>query len=172
VDFVKTKSSLVDGIEEQFTGNVADVATTQPVMMTGMVVDVSASGVATVRIGRGHLARDLQSRSCVTFGPTDVGKKVVLTFDNERPRVPIVLGALIGEEDLDVPSTFTSDSATKNVELDGTTVELGAEESLTLRCGKARITLTRDGKIVIRGMHVVTHADGVNRIKGGSVELN
>jgi hypothetical protein len=41
-----------------------------------------------------------------------------------------------------------------------------------LRCGEGSITLTRDGKIVLRGKHIVTHASGVNRIRGGSVELN
>jgi hypothetical protein len=41
-----------------------------------------------------------------------------------------------------------------------------------LRCGEASISLSRDGKVVIRGRHIVSHASGVNRIRGGSVELN
>jgi hypothetical protein len=51
-------------------------------------------------------------------------------------------------------------------------VSITARESITLKCGDASITLNRDGKIVLRGAHVVSHASGVNRIRGGSVELN
>ena len=58
------------------------------------------------------------------------------------------------------------------VTVDGKHVALSAHDSITLRCGDASITLNREGKIVIRGAHVVTHASGVNRIRGASVELN
>jgi hypothetical protein len=61
---------------------------------------------------------------------------------------------------------------THEFEIDGKTIVLNAAHTITLRCGQASITLNRDGKIVIRGTHVVSHASGVNRIRGGSVELN
>ncbi|WP_257792523.1 hypothetical protein [Myxococcus xanthus] len=41
-----------------------------------------------------------------------------------------------------------------------------------LRCGEATITLRRNGKVVIRGVQVETHATGTNRIKGASVKVN
>ncbi|MEP7119602.1 MAG: hypothetical protein ABJE95_01785, partial [Byssovorax sp.] len=34
------------------------------------------------------------------------------------------------------------------------------------------ITLTRAGKILIRGAYVLTRSSGVNRIQGGSVQIN
>ncbi len=49
---------------------------------------------------------------------------------------------------------------------------VNAKEQLVLRCGKASITLTRAGKILIKGSYVLSRSSGVNRIKGGSVQLN
>jgi hypothetical protein len=41
-----------------------------------------------------------------------------------------------------------------------------------LHCGKASITLTRAGKVIIRGEYVLARSSGVNRIVGGSVQIN
>ena len=43
---------------------------------------------------------------------------------------------------------------------------------MVLRCGKASITLTKAGKVLIEGSYVLSRSTGVNRIKGGSVQLN
>ena len=59
-----------------------------------------------------------------------------------------------------------------DVSADGRNVTVSAEDSITLSCGDASITLNRDGKIVIRGAYVVSHSSGINRIRGGSVQLN
>jgi hypothetical protein len=41
-----------------------------------------------------------------------------------------------------------------------------------LRCGKSSITLTRAGKVLIEGEYISSRSSGVNRIKGGSIQLN
>ncbi len=51
-------------------------------------------------------------------------------------------------------------------------VELTAERELTLRCGEAALTLSRTGKVVLTGTAVLSRATGVNRIVGGSVQIN
>ncbi|HEY6876702.1 MAG TPA: hypothetical protein VI299_01735 [Polyangiales bacterium] len=56
--------------------------------------------------------------------------------------------------------------------VDGKRVVLDAQDEIVLRCGKASITLRRNGRIVIRGTHVETQSQGVNRIRGGSVQIN
>lgn len=56
--------------------------------------------------------------------------------------------------------------------VDGKRVVIDAQDEIVLRCGKASITLRRNGRIVIRGTYVETRAEGVNRIKGGSVQIN
>ena len=56
--------------------------------------------------------------------------------------------------------------------VDGRRVELEAADEIVLRCGKASIVLRRNGRVVIRGTYVETRSRGVNRVKGGSVEIN
>jgi hypothetical protein len=51
-------------------------------------------------------------------------------------------------------------------------IELVAEREIVLRCGDASLTLTRSGKILLRGTYVLSRASGVNKIKGGSVQIN
>jgi len=43
---------------------------------------------------------------------------------------------------------------------------------VVLRCGKASLTLRRDGKVLLRGVDVVSQADQVHKIRGGKVQIN
>ncbi|ATB50987.1 DUF6484 domain-containing protein [Corallococcus macrosporus] len=45
-------------------------------------------------------------------------------------------------------------------------------ERLVLRCGKARLTLLRSGRILLEGTCVETCAEGVVRLQGGSIQIN
>ena len=56
--------------------------------------------------------------------------------------------------------------------VDGETLNVHAERQIELRCGKSSITLTRAGKVLIRGAYLLSRSSGVNRIKGGSVQIN
>jgi hypothetical protein len=58
------------------------------------------------------------------------------------------------------------------VDADGQRLVVSAKQQLVLRCGKASITLTKAGKIVISGEHVSSRSSNVNRIVGGSVQIN
>ena len=58
------------------------------------------------------------------------------------------------------------------VQVDGEKVVFNAEREIVLRCGESSITLTRAGKVLIRGKYVLSRSSGVNRIKGGSVQIN
>jgi hypothetical protein len=70
-------------------------------------------------------------------------------------------------------SSAPADAAlSPDVEADGERLVFSAEKEIVLRCGKSSITLTRAGKILIRGEYVLTRSSGVNRIQGGSVQIN
>jgi len=103
----------------------------------------------------------IPARSCVPLRPDHVGSEVVVVLEGGALARPIVLGVICATH-----------GQPQNVDLDGDHVSLDATESITLRCGHASITLSKDGKVTIRGAHVVSQAAGVNRIKGGSVQLN
>jgi hypothetical protein len=62
--------------------------------------------------------------------------------------------------------------AAPEARVDGKKVTLTGEEEVTLKCGKASITLTAAGKVLIKGEYVLSRSSGVNRIKGGAVQIN
>ena len=47
-----------------------------------------------------------------------------------------------------------------------------ATKNMTLKCGDSSITLREDGKILIKGKDLLSHAKRLNRIKGGAVAIN
>jgi hypothetical protein len=49
---------------------------------------------------------------------------------------------------------------------------LEARKSLVLRVGDGSITIREDGRILIKGKDLVSHAERMNRIKGGAVAIN
>lgn len=63
-------------------------------------------------------------------------------------------------------------SPVPEVEADGEKLVLEARREVTLRCGKASIHLTADGRVTIRGTQVLSRSDGPNRVQGASVQLN
>jgi hypothetical protein len=94
----------------------------------------------------------------------DVGREVALLFENGDARRPILIGCLLAPAADRAPAT--------DVTIDGQRLVFDAKQEIVLRCGKATITLTRAGKILIRGAYVSSRSSGVNRVKGGSVQIN
>lgn len=47
-----------------------------------------------------------------------------------------------------------------------------AQQKITLSCGKSRITLYPNGKVVIKGEYILSDAESVNRMSGGRIEVN
>ncbi|GBC62136.1 hypothetical protein DENIS_3099 [Desulfonema ishimotonii] len=99
---------------------------------------------------------------------------VLLVFENNDPRRPVIIDTLhpaIGEAEPAESVTLPAERP-EAVTVDGKRVIFDAEEEIVLRCGKASITLTRAGKIIIRGAYLLNRSSGVNRIKGASVQIN
>lgn len=141
----------------------------------GTIADFSSEGRPRVNIPSADGVGLHEARSCVRLGAEDVGRSVVVVFEERCLDKPIIVGTLSGSDDwtageMDLPADVATNPVT--VDLDGRRVELSAKEEIVLRCGKASITLTRAGKVLIRGAYVSSHSTSVNRIKGGSVEIN
>lgn len=103
----------------------------------------------------------------IALNSSTVGHSVVLMFvDGDLDR-PIITGHI--DPGIATPKKKTR---TKTLTLDGRELVLEADAALTLRCGKSSITLTREGRLVLRGTSLVSHASGVNRIRGGTIKLN
>jgi hypothetical protein len=111
-------------------------------------------------------AAALRARSTVDLHAAHIGAAVVLLFEGGDPQRPIVTGVLrSGLRDV-------VRAAPVVIETDGERLVVDAKTQLVLRCGKARITLTAAGKVLIEGSYVSSRSTGVNRVKGGSVQLN
>jgi hypothetical protein len=56
--------------------------------------------------------------------------------------------------------------------LDGRTLVFAAEEEIRLVCGKSSITLHKSGRVVIKGVEIVSRGTRTNKVKGGAVHIN
>ncbi len=97
-----------------------------------------------------------------------------MAFENNDLKRPIILDVLHSflDEITAPPAALWEGDKPEDILVDGRKVTFNAQEEIVLRCGKASITLTRAGKILIRGAYLLSRSSGVNRIKGGSVQIN
>jgi hypothetical protein len=131
-----------------------------------LVALAAEDGVPMVR--HAMASRALSSRTVVDLHGAHIGRQVVLMFENGDPTRPIVIGVLRGSAGW--PLKEQPAEAERSVDEERLVID--AQSQLVLRCGKASITLTRAGKVLIEGAYVLSRSTGVNRIKGGSVQLN
>ena len=109
----------------------------------------------------------LRARSVLDLHGAHVGRSVVLQFEGGDPALPIVMGVL-----RDASTAPADGPGQVQVDADGERMIVRATDQLVLQCGKASITLTKAGKVLIQGTHVSSRSTGVNRVQGGSVQLN
>ena len=93
--------------------------------------------------------------SLVPVAAASVGRLAAVTMMDD---LPLILGLI--------------QPPLPEVEADGEKLVLEARREMTLRCGKASITMTADGRVTIRGTQVLSRSDGPNRVQGASVQLN
>jgi len=110
----------------------------------------------------------LPARTIVDLHGAHIGRSVTLMFEGADPAKPIVMGVLREDAGWPLPDR----PAQVEVDADGERLLVNAREQIVLRCGKASITLTKAGKVLIQGAYILSRSSGVNRIKGGSVQLN
>ncbi|MCW7541895.1 DUF6484 domain-containing protein [Aquabacterium sp. A7-Y] len=113
-------------------------------------------------------AAALRARTVVDLHGAHVGKQVLLVFEAGDPSRPIVTGVMRESDGW----PLSEPPGQVEVDADGERLAVSAKRELVLRCGKASITLTASGKVLIQGSYVSSRSTGVNRLKGGSVQLN
>ena len=98
-------------------------------------------------------ASPLLARSLVPLTQAAIGSEVALVMMAGEPLILGLIQPLV-------------------VEVDGERLVLEAAREIVLRCGKASIVMTADGRVTIRGTQVLSRSDGPNRVQGASVQLN
>ena len=142
-------------------------------VVIGKVVTCDASGAVTVDYPDNPADRPLFAASIALISADDINKDVALMFEADNPLRPIIMGRLqrTAKQEEKIPAEAIS-TEVKDVQLDGKRLTFTAEQEIVLRCGEASITLTRAGKVIIRGEYLLSRSTGTNRIKGGSVQIN
>lgn len=153
------RDSLVKGIK---TGKIAkiDVDGTVWVSFPG-----NPTGPVRARIGA-SIASHLKS-----IDDSDV-PPVILAFEENDPERPIIMDVVCEHIDDEIQPLTVNRNEIDDIHIDGNRVTFDAAKEIVLRCGKSSITLTRAGKVLIRGAYLLNRSSGVNRIKGGSVQIN
>jgi hypothetical protein len=137
-------------------------------IVVGQLVGLTEEGGFLVQFPGNPSAAPVQALAATEINPSRIGKPVALSFVAGNIQQPLILGFI-----------QTSAHETKNpgepiveVEQDGKRLVISAADELVLKCGDSTITLTKAGKITIRGKHLLSRAEAVNRIKGGAVQIN
>jgi hypothetical protein len=144
-------------------------------VLLGRIVGVAAGGALVELDGRAkgpllaRLAVALEPQALAAAARAD--QRAVLAFQDGDPARPLLLGLL---QPLQGPRLLDATGAAAPLDaiVDGRRVVIEGRDEVVLRCGEATITLSRDGKVEVRGTRVVSTARGTNRIRGGAVQIN
>jgi len=110
----------------------------------------------------------------------DIGYNVALLLVGGDIEQPLIIGPIkdsleqikIEPESL-IQYKEKTDSLLSTIQVDGEEeLIITANKTITLQCGDASITLTKEGKILLRGKYISSRASGMQTIKGGSVQIN
>ena len=181
--------------QEKFNQNIEE-QDTQPVfkdvapgeIIIGVLTGINEQGQPLVNFQESITDTPVIGLSTVALNQQQIGRQVALLFAEGNPEKPVIMGlihsaldAMIENFEMPVEDEVTAGEARDTTEtvaqiddvtLDGKRVVLEGKEEIVLKCGDASITLTKAGKILIRGKYLLSRSTGVNRILGGSVQVN
>ena len=152
-----------------------------PQVVIGRLVELAPEGTPLVDFPGNPEDAPLAALSAAAIGPDAVGLEVALLFADGDPRRPFVVGLLRDPTPAETEPETAGETAAElaaepgkplTARVDGEQVLITADKEIVLKCGRASITLTRAGKVLIRGAYLLSRSSGVNRVKGGSVQIN
>lgn len=169
-------------------------------VLLGILAAINEHGSPVVKFPQFPQFKQMPALATIPVLPQHLGRQVALLFTQGIDAQPIVIGflysplqqmldSLIEQTETIAPipdmvdqtvfepaaiptQSINTDLGIDTVHVDGKRVVLEGQEEVVLKCGEASITLTRSGKVVIRGKYLLSRSSGVNRILGGSVQVN
>jgi hypothetical protein len=149
----------------------ASVEGNSPSCCVGQLVGLTDGGQPLVDFpGNENGVMKARALAGLAFGSgvdSRAGIAVLLAFDNGNLAKPIIIG-----EVNDTVTALAKKPRSVDAVIDGRKVVLHAEQEITLQSGKSSITLSKDGRIILKGISIVSRASGANKIRGGSVSIN
>lgn len=191
------KNSILDSTLEVENANDVSIALGAGEILLGRIEAIDDAGNALVSLPQMQFFQQTIALATIPILPQHIGRQVALMFTQGTESKPIIMGLIysplqqvlenviantkiVGDEDevvfSEVPAKtekeFSKSSSENAVYIDGKQIIMEGQEEIVLRCGDASITLNKNGKISIRGKYLLSRATGVNRILGGSVQVN
>jgi hypothetical protein len=150
-------------------------------IITGVVQEISADGVARVLLAGEVTVRDAASlkqfASAREAADALLGRTVLVVWG--APDQLVILGAVServwktkGPEAPQEVQAKLPASEPVSVQADKRHVNLEAAEEIRLTCGQSSLVMRRDGTIVIRGIQITSRALQANKIRGATVNIN
>lgn len=119
------------------------------------VIGIGPDGCASVVAPDLWGETQVVAQSLVPIDRRSIGRKAAVVLMNDQP---LILGLI------QPPAPV--------IQADGERLALEARREISLKCGKASIHLTADGRVTIRGTQLLSRSEGPNRVQGASVQLN
>lgn len=166
-EYEESEEELTRSLLEAMIQAESQARSSRPVqgLVVGWITAVGSDG--SIRVSAPSLGEDpLSARALCPVGPEQIGAQCALMFEQGDVDRPIVMGLF---QHAVLPITTTGSTATGQ---DARTFKISADREIALHCGKASLRLTQDGRIELRGTTLISHASGVNRIRGGAIKLN
>ena len=108
-------------------------------------------------------------RTVVALCRAMIGRDVVVLFEGGEANLPVIMGVIQSRALQEVVPALEPGV---RVQVDGERHVIEAELEIVLRCGDASITLTRAGKVIIKGNYILSRSTGYNKIKGAAIDIN
>ncbi len=151
-------------------------------VIIGTLVGIDENGQALVDFPQNPSSTTISAMSTMPVTHQHTSRQVALLFNQGDLSQPIIMG-IIHSPLQSMLDNFGQHSQTEKVELaaelnindvkvEGDKVTFEAQEEMVFKCGESSITLTKSGKVLIRGKYLLNRSSGVNRIMGGSVQVN
>lgn len=160
-------------------------------IIIGTITGLDNQGKVLVDFSGNIKNQAIKAISTVSVSLQNTGRQVALLFENNDIEKPVIVGLIHNplQDILDNFELTNSNNTTEpltaevgnennittkvdDMQIDGERVVFEAEKEIVLKCGESSITLTKAGKILIKGKYLVNRSSGVNRIIGGSVQIN
>ncbi len=167
------RTDLIDALTEELAEDANDAFIRG--VAVGKLFGLDGQGRPLVEFSRNPLRRPVAGRTTVALDPHHIGCEVTLMFEGGDAEKPIIVGVIQPPKAQPLNGKHNGHGAAQKlleVKFDNERLTFSAQQEIVLRCGKASITLTRAGKIILRGKYLLSRSSGVNRIKGGSVQIN
>jgi hypothetical protein len=135
-------------------------------VVIGQLVGVDPDGAPIVDFPGNPAGEPVPAIATARYDLVPAGQQIALVFISGDPARPLAIG-LVTQPDGQRPMP-----AERKPDDPPECLTLAATREVVLQCGRARIVLTRAGKVLVQGAYVSSRSSGMQRITGASVHIN